>query len=374
MNNRTHLHALTIAELREFVLERNLPEYRYRQLAEWLYDKLAVDFDVMTSLSKALRESLSGEAVVSTIDVARVQLSKLDGTQKFLFRLGDGNMVESVLMRFPKRITFCISSQVGCPLDCVFCQTGKMEFGRNLTPGEIIDQVVYLKRECAAEADKVNLVFMGMGEPMLNFPAVVSAIRILNDEHGLNMGARRITVSTAGHPRRMRALADADVKCSLALSLNGSNDEQRARLMPAVSKYSLDELLSAARYFHEKTKRRVTLEYVMLKGENIEAEDAARLRKIVRSGPFKLNLIPYNAGRDADFAPVSESEIQGFIKALLPDVPTVTVRRSRGPDIDAACGQLWTDNVGKKVPADGTQDSREEGSDQGSSPRAEQSK
>ena len=173
-------------------------------------------------------------------------------------------------MRYGKRISFCISSQVGCPLDCVFCQTGKMDFGRNLTMGEILDQICALKRECADEVDKVNLVFMGMGEPMLNYRSVIRTIRVLNDEHGFDMGARRITVSTAGHPRRMRTLAESGARCSLALSLNGTTDPQRAKLMPRVSRYSIAELLDACRYFHEKTARRVTLEYVMLSGENIE--------------------------------------------------------------------------------------------------------
>jgi len=366
-----HLRALTLDELRDFVLARGLPEYRFRQISAWLYAKLVDDFAAMTDLSLTLRDQLGREAFIASSRVVKVQTSKIDGTQKFLFRLADGKLVESVLMRYAKRISFCISSQVGCPLDCAFCQTGRMDFGRNLSTGEIIDQVCALKRECAAEAEKVNLVFMGMGEPMLNFRSVLGAIRILNDERGFDMGARRITVSTAGHPRRMRALADADVRCSLALSLNATTDEQRALLMPRVSRYTIEELLEACRYFHAQTTRRVTLEYVMLPGANIGDEDARRLGRIVRSGAFKLNLIPYNPGRQspADFATVGEEEVQRFIQILLPDAPTVTVRRSRGPDIDAACGQLWT----KELPANGTQDSREEGLDRGSDSRAEQS-
>jgi 23S rRNA (adenine2503-C2)-methyltransferase len=344
--SHTHLRDLGLRGLREFVLQRGLPEYRYRQIASWIYGKLVSDFDSMTDLPLDFRHDLSVDAVVQSVRVAARQLSAVDGTAKYLFELSDGALVESVLMPHEGRTTLCVSSQVGCPLDCVFCQTGKGVFGRNLTTGEILDQICYLKRESGHS--KVNLVFMGMGEPLLNFDALVRTIRVLNDPEGLDMGSRRITVSTAGLPRRMRDLGDRGVRCSLALSLNATTDAQRQSLMPAVGRYRIDELVDAAVYFHEKTGRRITLEYVLLKNANMSDEDAKRLGRISRRGPFKVNLIPYNAGREADFAPVQEPDIQRFIQVLLPYAPTVTVRRSKGPDIDAACGQLWTQTLARK--------------------------
>ncbi len=349
--DRVHLRNLTLDELQGFLRSYDLPDYRYRQIASWLYDKLAGDFAEMTDLPLALRDRLEQDAFVGSLRTRTMQISALDGTKKFLFELSDGNLVESVLMRHDRRITFCVSSQVGCPLDCVFCQTGKGVFGRNLTAGEIIDQISVLKKTCADDVDKVNVVFMGMGEPMLNLPQVARAIRIMNDPAGFDMGSRRITVSTVGHPLRMRQLADMSLRCSMALSLNATTDAQRGTLMPAVSSYTVTELIDAARYFAQKSGRRVTLEYVLLKGLNTSIADAKRLGKLSRKGPFKINLIPYNAGRDTAYETLSEDEIQEFIRDILPYAPTVTVRRSKGPDIDAACGQLWTKSLlSKKKP------------------------
>jgi 23S rRNA (adenine2503-C2)-methyltransferase len=353
-NDRVHLRDLSMTALRDFIVSHDVPEYRYRQVASWIYGKLADDFAAMTDLPLDLRATLAERATVERIAVVSEQRSAVDGTRKFLFRLADGSLVESVLMPRERRTTLCVSSQVGCPLDCVFCQTGKGGFGRNLTSGEILDQICHLKRHC--DYDKVNLVFMGMGEPLLNFDALSQAIRVLNDASALDMGSRRITVSTAGLPRRMRDLADQELRCSLALSLNATTDEQRRALMPAVGRYTIDELIDAALYFNSKSGRRITLEYVLLSGVNTSDDDARRLGKISRRGPFKVNLIPYNPGHDAEFAAISEGEIERFIRTLLPDAPTVTVRRSMGPDIQAACGQLWTETLAKaeKMPAKGT--------------------
>jgi 23S rRNA (adenine2503-C2)-methyltransferase len=361
---KVHLRDLSLPELSTFVTERGEPLYRYRQIASWMYGKLVDDFSVMSNLSLALRERLTAEAIVRSLGAAAEQASEVDGTRKFLFELIDGNLVESVLMPYEQRTTLCVSTQVGCPLDCVFCQTGKGVFGRNLTSGEILDQICYLKSQSDRPSDKVNVVFMGMGEPLLNFDALVKTIGVLNDAEALDMGSKRITVSTAGIPRRIRDLADAGLRCSLALSLNASSDELRRRLMPALGRYTIDELLEAAIYFYRKGARRVTLEYVLLGGVNTRPEDAERLGRLAARGPFKVNLIPYNPGHEADFEAMDEHKIERFIRGVLPYAPTVTVRRSKGPDIDAACGQLWTRSLsGKKKPAKGNQDSREEGSD-----------
>lgn len=338
---------MSLAELRRFVLELGEKEYRFRQIASWLYKKMARDFDEMTDLSKTLRETLHAKAVITSLRTKDVKISHSDGTRKMLYELADGAAIESVLMRQEKRITLCISTQVGCPLDCTFCQTGRGRFRRNLCAGEILDQICLLKRECIDETEKVNIVFMGMGEPLLNFEELTRAIRTLNDPLGLNTGSKRITVSTSGLPERIIELADQGLKCSLAISLNASNDSTRSKLMPALAAYSIKEILEAARYFHRKTRRRVTLEYVLLDGVNTSTRDAAALAKLSAGGPFKINLIPYNPVRDSAFKGMSDEAIDKFVRVLLPTAPAVTVRRSRGADIDAACGQLWTKSLKK---------------------------
>jgi 23S rRNA (adenine2503-C2)-methyltransferase len=352
---KAHIRDLDLLRLEEFVISRGEPAYRYRQLCQWLYGKLAVGFDEMTDLPAAFRAGLSETFDLDRAVVVSEQTSRIDATRKFLFRMPDGATVESVLMPYEKRTTLCVSTQVGCPLDCVFCETAKGRFIRNLTTGEILDQICTLKREAGASDKKVNVVFMGMGEPLLNFDAVVAAIRTMNHPLGLNLGSKRITVSTSSFPDRIRQLADTDIQCSLALSLNAPEEEKRARLMPKASRFPIDELLEAARYFVRQDGRRVTLEYVMLSGINTSDADAAALARLTRGTPFKLNLIPYNPGRDSQFGRITEREIQRFVKKLLPDTPTLTVRRSRGVDIDAACGQLWTKTLAEenKNPAKG---------------------
>ena len=353
--SRTHLRNLSLADLRRVVLDHGEPEYRYRQLATWLYARLETSFDAMTDLSKEYRRRLEEESTVSTLRSATVQESTLDGTRKFLFELEDGARVESVLMRYEHRTTLCVSSQVGCPLDCVFCETAKGNFQRNLTAGEILDQICTLKAEAGAQDQKINVVFMGMGEPLLNLPEVIRALQVMNDPLGLNMSDRRITVSTSSFPDRIRELADADVSCSLALSLNAPNDEKRRALMPKASRFTIEELLDATRYFVRAGRRRVTLEYVLIPGHNMEDADADELGRLTHRQPFKLNLIPYNPGRVDPFARPSEEEIDRFVARLLPVAPAVTVRRSRGVDIDAACGQLWNASLNeKKKPVKGT--------------------
>jgi 23S rRNA (adenine2503-C2)-methyltransferase len=360
---KIHIRDLSLDELRTLIKDLGQPDYRYRQLAAWTYQKFAPDFDAMTELSKALREQLSLQAVVSTIELKDAQVSKLDGTRKYLFGLSDGEAIEAVLMRTGKRITLCISTQVGCPFDCAFCRTGRMQFRRNLTAGEILDQICYLRHECQEEAEKVNIVFMGMGEPLLNLDNLARAIRTLNDPEGLNTGSRRITVSTAGLPQQIRALADLRLKCSLAISLNAATETTRRRLMPALGAHSIKQILEAARYFYYTARRRVTLEYVLLEGINTSKDDAQALARLTAGQPFKINLIPYNPGKrtgggkdgatpgeDISFKPISDKAIDRFVQLLLPDTPAVTVRRSRGADIEAACGQLWTRTLKGKTP------------------------
>jgi 23S rRNA (adenine2503-C2)-methyltransferase len=352
-NELIHIRNLGLSEVLEALTARGEPEYRYRQLCRWLYGRLATGFDAMTDLSAELRESLAAEYRVASATPVLAQFSRLDGTRKYLFDLGGGANVEAVAMWYEKRTTLCISTQVGCPLDCVFCETATGRYRRNLTSGEILDQICSLKLDAGLADKKVNVVFMSMGEPMLNYDSLVGALRTLNDPLGLNLGAKRITVSTSGFPDRIRQLADEDVKCSLALSLNATTDEQRRELMPKASREPISELLAAAQYFTAHMGRRATLEYVMLGEVNTSDDDARRLGRLTRGLPFKVNLIPYNPGRTGRFHPVSEKELQRFVRVLLPLAPAVTIRRSRGADIDAACGQLWTQSLGKKSPAGG---------------------
>jgi 23S rRNA (adenine2503-C2)-methyltransferase len=349
--DKIHIHNIGLEQLRDFVRDSGQPDYRYQQLCRWLYGRLCGDFDEMTDLSLDYRERLKRRFVVTSATPVLAQFSRMDGTRKYLFELEDGPAIESVVMWYEKRTTLCISSQAGCPLDCVFCETARGKFRRNLTAGEILDQICVLKRDAGLAGKKVNVVFMGMGEPMLNFENVTAAIRTLNDPLGLNLGAKRITVSTSGFPDRIRRLADTDVKCSLALSLNAPDDARRSELMPKASRNPIRELLEAARYFVERKGRRATLEYVLLGGVNTTDEDARALGRLAAGLPVKINLIPYNPGRSGRFLPVSEREIQRFVKRLLPHAPAVTIRRSRGSDIDAACGQLWTQSLGRKNPA-----------------------
>ena len=299
--DRTHLRNLPLDALRELVASHGEPGFRFRQLATWIYARLETRFDAMTDLPGALREALAETCEVAAIDAAAIQESAVDGTRKFLFELRDGARVESVLMRYDKRHTLCVSSQVGCPLDCVFCETAKGNFQRNLTAGEILDQICTLKAEAGPPSQKVNVVFMGMGEPLSNLEALVAAIRTMNDPLGLNLGAKRITVSTSSFPERIRELADSDAACSLALSLNAPNDEVRRALMPKASRFPIAELLDAARYFVRSGRRRVTLEYVLIPGLNMSDAHADELGALTHRQPFKLNLIPYNPGRRDPF-------------------------------------------------------------------------
>lgn len=352
--SKSHLRNLSLAELRELVLAEGEPEFRYRQLAMWIYSRLESSYDAMTDLPKDLRDRLAERFDVAASVPVSIQQSAVDGTRKFLFEFADGARVESVLMRYDRRNTVCLSSQVGCPLDCVFCETAKGRFQRNLSAGEILDQICLLKREAGPTEEKINVVFMGMGEPLLNLPSVIAAIRVMNDPLGLDLAGKRITVSTSSFPERIRELADSEANCSLALSLNAPNDELRRELMPKASHFSIQELLDAARYFVRDGRRHATLEYVLIKGHNMSSAHADQLAALAQGQPFKINLIPYNPGRHSPYQRPSEDDIDRFITRLLPVAPTVTVRRSRGVDIDAACGQLWNEYLmQKKKPAKG---------------------
>ena len=333
------LKALTYEELQAQVQTLGLPRYRAAQLADWVYRKGAADLAGMRNLPLVLRQRLQGEFHLTPVAEALHRLSEQDGTRKFLLRFADGAAVETVLMPMPGHHTVCISSQVGCRFACKFCLTARRGLVRQLSPDEIVQQVLHVRPFVGAAG--LNVVFMGMGEPLDNFDAVVQAIRVLGARRLGNIGARRITVSTTGIPDAIRRLADLDLRVKLAVSLNASDDVERKRLMPVSGRHTLRETLEAAAYFARRTKHHVTLEYVLLRAVTDRPEDAERLRALgTPPGPFKLNLIPFNPDPRLRFDRPEAERVRAFAARLEGAFRSVSVRWSMGLDIEAACGQL----------------------------------
>jgi len=339
----TDLKGLLPEELVEFIEGMGQKPFRARQLQAWIYLRGVDDWEQMTDLSKPFREELRQVAQISQLQEVTRQESEAGEAVKFLFALPTGERIESVLIADGQRRTACLSSQVGCPLDCQFCATGKMGFIRNLSGAQIIDQLLQVGRFMRERGERVtNVVMMGMGEPLLNYDAVVRAIRLMRLELGPGIGGRKITVSTAGYVPGIRKLTREQLNVKLAISLNGTTDDQRAQIMPINRKYPIAELLDAAREFHAFGGRRVTFEYVLMAGITDAEEDALRLAELTRDVPCKLNLIPYNElGLDSRYRRPPETQLARFRQLLEAHSPmAVTVRESRGRDIDAACGQL----------------------------------
>lgn len=343
------IRSLDLPGLERFVQSLGQPAYRGRQLFKWLYQKGAVSFDAMTDLPRAFRETLSEAARLVSIEKAGMQ-SATDGTVKVLFRLSTGRHVETVLIpdfdeeNDPTRLTVCVSSQVGCAMGCSFCATGRMGFQQNLTAGEIFDQVWFMNALAQERYGRriTNIVFMGMGEPLLNYDNVLRSIDFLTHPDGMGLSPRRITVSTVGLARRIRQLADDETRFNLAISLHAPTDAKRSSIMPVNRAASTDltALREAVQYYTRKTGRRVTYEYCMFAGFNDTEDDARRLAKIVSWAASKVNLIMYNPVDGLGFRRTAEADLNAFIRILVERGVTVTVRRSRGQDIDAACGQL----------------------------------
>jgi 23S rRNA (adenine2503-C2)-methyltransferase len=308
---------------------------------EWLWVKSCVNIDSMSNLSKDLRDKLKTDFQINAVKVDKSQFSA-DGTIKSGFRLFDKHLVEGVLIPTETRMTACISSQVGCSLTCKFCATGYMNRERNLDAAEIYDQVVLIKNQAEEHFQKPlsNIVYMGMGEPLLNYKAVLESVDLICSPAGLNWSPKRITVSTAGIAKMIEKLGDDRVKFNLALSLHAANDEKRNKIMPINESNSLENLIKALRYFYEKTENRITLEYIVFKGFNDGIEDAKELLKVCRKVPSKVNIIEYNPIKEADFQNADSVNIERFAKFLEDNRVIVNLRRSRGKDIDAACGQL----------------------------------
>lgn len=332
---------LSLNELTTFFIELGEPGFRANQVYEWLWKKSAMQFSEMSNLPKALRLLLEEKFTINPITIDFEQKSN-DGTIKCRFKLHDGHMVEGVLIPADNRMTACVSSQVGCNLGCTFCATGFMKVKRNLEPYEIYDQVVLLNKAAMEhhQTPLTNIVFMGMGEPLLNYNNVLAGIEKITSEEGLHISAKRITVSTAGLAKMIRKLADDNVKFNLALSLHAADDIKRSKLMPINEANNLGDLVKALNYFYEKTENRITFEYILFDGINESMEDAQNLVALCSKVPARVNIIEYNTIREADFHKSKEMQREKFIAYLETHRVVAKVRRSRGKDIDAACGQL----------------------------------
>jgi 23S rRNA (adenine2503-C2)-methyltransferase len=335
------IRALTKEQLRNFFVANGDKAFRGNQVYEWLWQKRAHTFEDMTNVSKETRAMLEANFVINHIKVDTLQRSE-DGTVKNAVRLHDDLIVESVLIPTETRTTACVSSQVGCSLDCNFCATARLKRMRNLEPGEIYDQVAAIDNESRLYYDRPlsNIVFMGMGEPLMNYPNVMKAIDMITSNEGLGMSPKRITVSTSGIPKMIKKMADDEVKFKLAVSLHSAVEEIRNEIMPFTKNFPLTDLRESLEYWYRKTKSKVTYEYVVWKGINDDKKSIDALVKFCKYVPCKVNLIEYNPIDDGMFQQASEEATNAYITALAKSNIVAKVRRSRGKDIDAACGQL----------------------------------
>ena len=335
------LRKLTDVQLKDWLKENKEPAFRAKQIQEWLWQKSITEIDEMSNLSKSLRVKLNENFDIRNVRVSSSQVSN-DGTIKSGFRLFDNHLVEGVLIPTNSRMTACISSQVGCSLSCKFCATGYMKRERNLDSAEIYDQVVIIKKQAEEHFNSplTNIVYMGMGEPLLNYAAVLESINKITSPEGLNWSPKRITVSTAGIAKMITKLGDDEVKFNLALSLHAANDEKRNSIMPINETNTLKNLGQALSHFYKKTGNRITFEYIVFYGVNDQIEDAKELLNFVRKIPSRVNIIEYNPISEADFKNADPIAVDNFAAFLEENGVNVNIRRSRGKDIDAACGQL----------------------------------
>ncbi|MFQ3535295.1 MAG: 23S rRNA (adenine(2503)-C(2))-methyltransferase RlmN [Aggregatilineales bacterium] len=340
-----NLYDLSDAELSALMAELNQPSFRAKQVAEWLYKHKVTTFEAMTNLPKALRQALAARARIGSFEQVAEQHSVESATTKRLYRLPDGQLIESVLMEYEDgRRTACISTQAGCAMGCVFCATGQMGFARHLSVGEIVEQAVHFARLLEGEGDRLsNVVLMGMGEPLHNYENTLRAIRRLNDPNGLNIGQRHITLSTVGLVPEIRRFADEGLQVGLAISLHAATDAERSALLPINRRYPIGEVLEAARYYVARTGRRVTFEWALIRGENDTLEQAEQLGALLRGLLCHVNLIPLNPTGGYGGAPSDPARAQAFQATLARYGISSTVRVRRGIDIQAGCGQLKTE-------------------------------
>jgi 23S rRNA (adenine2503-C2)-methyltransferase len=345
MSKQVDIRKLSKEELISLFAEMGEKPFRGKQVFEWLWTKRARSFEEMTNLPLALREKLQEKFIIRSMQIADKQVSA-DGTIKYAFKMSDGPVVEGVLIPTKNRTTACISSQVGCSLSCKFCATGRLKRLRNLEAYEIYDQVseIYRDAEILREKPLSNIVYMGMGEPLLNYKNVLESTFRISDDKGLGMSAKRMTVSTAGIAKMIEKMGDDEVRFNLALSLHAANDEKRNEIMPINETNNLEVLADALRHFYNKTGSRVTYEYIIFKDFNDTLQDARELEDFARIVPCKINIIEYNPIDDGEFQQANPEKVDAFAEYLESKGLIVNVRRSRGKDIDAACGQLANKN------------------------------
>lgn len=339
--NTSNIRSYDRDELRDFFTEKGEKAFRADQIHQWLWQKHVVSFDAMTNISKEMRLFLDSNFTIHQLKIITTQISN-DKTIKIALECADGKIVEGVLIPAGDRMTACISSQVGCSLDCKFCATAKLKMMRNLFVDEIYDQVVLLNQVALKNygLPLTNIVLMGMGEPLLNYKNVQEAIRLITSPDGLNMSYKRITLSTSGVAKMIRKLADDGVKYNLAISLHAASDEKRSHIMSINLTNNLEELADSLKYFYAKTETRITYEYIVFKNFNDSLEDARDLAQFCKHVPCKVNIIEYNPIGDGVFEQATQEKLNAFIHYLEKNKVIVNVRRSRGKDIDAACGQL----------------------------------
>lgn len=335
---QTDIKSMTLPELEDAIIHMGVQKFRARQIYQWMHKKMAASYDDMNNVPKDLRQKLSEQYPLVTAEAVKVQVSALDKTAKYLFRLPDGNLIESVLMRYHYGNSVCISSQAGCRMGCRFCASTLGGLARNLTASEMLEQIYRIQSDTGERVD--NVVVMGSGEPLDNYDNLMRFLALVNDENGLNIGARSITVSTCGIVPKIYELADRKLQITLAISLHAPEEALRKELMPGAAQYSIAKLIEACRYYIDKTGRRITFEYSLIDGVNDTIECAAQLGKLVKSMNCHINLIAVNPIRERRYRQSQKAHIDAFKNELEKYTGNVTMRREMGRDIDGACGQL----------------------------------
>ncbi|MGN0482678.1 MAG: 23S rRNA (adenine(2503)-C(2))-methyltransferase RlmN [Lachnospiraceae bacterium] len=344
---KTDIKSYNLEELTEYMVSLGEKAFRAKQLYQWIHEKQVTDFSQMTNLSAKLIEKLKEQATLSVLKKVDVQISKIDGTRKYLFALEDGNVIESVLMRYHHGNSVCISSQVGCRMGCKFCASTLDGVVRSLTPAEMLEQIYRIGQDIGERIS--NVVVMGSGEPLDNYASLLKFIELLTDEHGLNISQRNLTVSTCGLVPKIYDLAEKKLQITLALSLHASSQKKREELMPIARKYEIHDVVEACRQYFEKTGRRVTFEYSLVSGVNDTPQDAAELKELLRGMNCHINLIPVNPIKERDFVQPDDHAIANFKNRLEKYGINVTIRREMGRDIDGACGQLRKRYIERQV-------------------------
>jgi 23S rRNA (adenine2503-C2)-methyltransferase len=344
LNKKIQLKGMTLTELKDYLVANGHKKFRADQVFNWMYNHFASSFNEMENIPKSLRKELEEQTILNTLDIVTTDISS-SGVRKLIFKTAENHFIESVIIPEEKRTTLCISTQAGCPLDCKFCATGLMEYKKNLTTGEIFDQ--YILAQKYFDKPLTNIVYMGMGEPLLNFNSTINSLKIFSEELTTGICLRKITVSTVGIAPKIIELADLNLKIKLAFSLHSCFEDLRNKIMPVNKKYSLAENIKAVQYYSKKTNTRITFEYIMLKDINDRNEDIKALIKLSKQIPSKINLIPFNSlkhmnpsGISARLEPSSKEKMVEFAQKLYDNNITVMIRNTQGGDISAACGQL----------------------------------